>query len=89
MQAHSRGIHISRTEIIQPSKAVVLLAAVEIAVLSVAGRIGKVTEYVKGVGIGNNTLAIRQHSHRIKSIIEIVRLYAVSLLRNKLIATSV
>ena len=84
-----RRIHIPRAEVIQPRKAIELLAAVEIAVLGFAGGISDVAECVERVGIGNNTLAIRQHSYGIKAVIEIVRLYAVSLLRNQLIAASV
>ena len=54
-----RGIHISRTEIIQPSKAVVLLAAVEIAVLSITSAGCQISERVERVGIGNRTALVR------------------------------
>ena len=84
-----RRIHIPRAEVIQPRKAIELPAAVEIAVLGFAGGISDVAECVERVGIGYRTALVRQHSHGIKAIIEIVRLNAVSLLRNKLIATGV
>ena len=84
-----RGVHVSRAEIVQARKAVKLLAAVEVAVLGVARGIGKVAERINGVGVGNVALIIGQHSHGIKAVVDIVRLRAVSLLRDKLLAAGV
>lgn len=83
------GVHISRAEIVQARKAVILLAAVEIAVLGVADLLGKVAERVKGVEIGSRAVLIGQNTHGIESVIEIIRLCAVSLLRDKLRAAGV
>lgn len=50
---------------------------------------GQISERVKGVGVGNISVAVRQHSYGVKSVIDVVRLNAVSLLRDQLLAAGV
>ena len=54
-----RRIHIPRAEVIQARKAIELLAAVEIAVLSITSAGCQIFERVERVGIGYRTALVR------------------------------
>ena len=85
---HGR-IHIPRTEIVKSCYRVKLFAAEKEVILCTANTANKVAEYIIDILIRNLTAFVSKRTYRTVSVIDIVRLFTVTFLRNKLIATGI
>ena len=84
-----RRIHISRTEIVKSCYGIKLLACKEKIIPCIPNAAYKVAECVIDVLVSNLAAFVSKRTYRAVSVVNIVRLLAVTFLRNKLITTGI